>query len=215
MASAGERPAGAGRARRAAPVVVALLLAWPFAAWLAARALVVRSELGGADALLVFSGSADYAERARWAAHLFREGRAPKVVLTNDGLRGGWSQSEQRNLFFYERARAELLSGGVPANRIEVLPEVVSSTHEEALLARRYAEQRGVRTLLAVTSPYHSRRALWTLRRVFSGSGVGLGLEAPPAAGTLATAAWWLSSSGWRTVGAEYLKMVYYRVAYG
>ncbi|HEY0077644.1 MAG TPA: YdcF family protein [Pyrinomonadaceae bacterium] len=180
---------------------------------MAACWLVVRAPPERADALLVLSGAADYRERAEWAARLFREGRAPKIVLTNDGLRGGWSSAEQRNPFFYERAREELLRAGVPEESIEVWPEVVSSTFEEARQARRLAEQRGTRSLLVVTSPFHTRRALWTLRRVFRGSNIAVGIDAPPEQAG-ACAKWWLGASGWRSVGGEYAKLAYYRLRY-
>lgn len=194
------------------PVLVSLAL-WPLVAWMAACWLVVRAPPERADALLVLSGAADYRERAEWAARLFREGRAPKIVLTNDGLRGGWSSAEQRNPFFYERAREELLRAGVPEESIEVWPEVVSSTFEEARQARRLAEQRGTRSLLVVTSPFHTRRALWTLRRVFRGSNIAVGIDAPPEQAG-ACAKWWLGASGWRSVGGEYAKLAYYRLRY-
>jgi hypothetical protein len=134
--------------------------------------------------------------------------------LTNDGLRGGWSNTEQRNPFFYERAREELVRAGVPVESIEVWPEIVSSTFEEAAEARRVADKRGRSSLLVVTSPFHTRRALWTLRRALRGSKTAVGIDAPPEqSGACAT--WWLGASGWRTVGGEYAKLVYYRLRYG
>jgi uncharacterized SAM-binding protein YcdF (DUF218 family) len=114
-----------------------------------------------------------------------------------------------------ERAAAELRRAGVPAERIEVLPRVVNGTHDEAVLLREYAAAKGLRSLLVVTSAYHSRRALWTLRRVFERSGVAVGLSAPPPDGaTPSPATWWLSARGWREVAGEYLKFIYYRLHY-
>ena len=201
--------------RRAGRAAVVALIAWSLAAWGAARWLVVAEELPRADALVVLGGAAMYVERAREAARLFGEGRAPTVVLTNEGLRGGWSQSEQRNPFFYERAARELQSAGVAAERIEVVPGTVASTYDEAVALKSYAASRGWRSLIVVTSGYHARRALWTFRRVFEGSNVAVGLApAAPAAGTPSPLAWWLRPRGWRLVAGEYLKLVYYRWQY-
>ena len=192
-----------------------LLAAWELLAWGGARALMVRAEIERADALVVLSGSTSYVERARWAARLFHEGRAPRVVLTNDGRRGGWSQAEQRNPYFVERAAEELARAGVPAGQIEVLPETVAGTHDEAVLLREYAASKGLRSVCVVTSAYHSRRALWTLRRAFGGSGVGVGLSAPPPGGqTPSPATWWLSARGWQVVAGEYSKFIYYWLYY-
>jgi uncharacterized SAM-binding protein YcdF (DUF218 family) len=203
------------RRRRAALAALALLVAWPTVAWLAADWLVVETEPARADAVAVLGGSATYKERAAYAARLFREGFAPKVLLTDDGQRGGWSQAQQRNPFFVERAAAELEAGGVPAEKIERLPGQTTSTYEEAAALREYAEARGLGSLLVVTSGYHSRRALWTLERTFRGSPVRVRLAAvPPGGQTPARVYWWLSVNGWRTVALEYPKLIYYRLRY-
>lgn len=195
--------------------VLVLLAAWPPVAWMAARALSVEADLAHADAIVVFGGSATYVERTREAARLFHQGRAPKIILTNDGRRGGWSNELERNPFFIERAAQELQRAGVPAENIESLSPIVSSTYDEALLLRDYAQQRGLRSLLFVTSAYHSRRALWTIKRVFDGSGIEVGLMSPAAGWqTPRFATWWLHLKGWKMIGSEYVKLIYYRVRY-
>ncbi len=205
--------------KRMLGVALALLMAWPFFAWAAAQFLIVRTEaITRADALVVLGGSSAYVERTRWAARLFQAGHAPKIILTNDNERGGWSSAEQRNPFFVERAAAELQQAGVPAQKIEVLPQPVSSTHDEAVLLRRYAEEHHIQSLAVVTSAYHSRRALWTLRRVFDGSNIEVEIN-PVATGmfdwqTPPPLAWWWTSHGWRAVALEYPKLIYYWLHY-
>lgn len=194
--------------------LIALVL-WSLLAWGAARALMVDAELERADALLVLAGSSEYMERTRRAAQLFHEGRAPSIILTNDNERGGWSSAEQRNPLFVERERDELLRAGVPNEKILVLPQPVSSTHDEAVLLREYAETNNLHTVLVVTSAYHSRRALWTLRRVLAGSGVEVGLASvAPGQQTPRPVIWWLYPSGWEAVAFEYPKFVYYWLHY-
>ena len=219
-------PAGAARRgmkwRRVRParLLLALAVAWPLAAWgaaawLAAGAGAESAGAGGADAIVVLAGSSTYVERARRAAVLYNGGRAPRVVLTDDGLRGGWSEAEQRNPLFVERAAAELRRAGVPAGSIETVGRPVSSTYEEAAALREYAGARGLRSLVVVTSAYHSRRALWTLGRAFRGSGVTVTLEAvAPGEQSPRAATWWLSGLGWKMVAGEYLKLIYYRLNY-
>ena len=210
------RNVGTGTWRPPIALFIALLLiAWPLLAWVAARALVVSAEMPHADALAVLSGGSAYRERAERAAQLFKEGRSPTIVLTNDGQRSGWSSAQQRNPFFVEREAEELKKAGVPAERIEVVPQVVSSTYQEAWVLRQYAAVHNLHSVLVVTSAYHSRRALWTLRRIFRGSGIEIGLDTPPTGDeTPAPTTWWLSWRGWQNVGGEYLKIVYYRLRY-
>jgi uncharacterized SAM-binding protein YcdF (DUF218 family) len=200
---------------KVARVAFVVLLAWSLLAWVAARWLIVSVELPQADAIVVLSGSAAYVERTQRAAAAYRAGRAPRIVLTDDGQRGGWSSAEQRNPLFVERAVEELRRNGVPAASIEVAPGLALGTHEEALLLRGYAEARGLRSLIFVTSGYHSRRAWWTLRRVFAGRDIQLGVDAvAPGAQTPAPGSWWLTTRGWRQVAGEYVKLAYYQTHY-
>jgi uncharacterized SAM-binding protein YcdF (DUF218 family) len=192
------------------------LAAWPLVAWAAARWLVVSAPLDGrADALVVLSGGEVYRERTALAARLFAEGRAGRVVLTNDTEPGGWSHERERTMLFVERAREALERAGVPAESIEVVPDPVASTRDEAAAVAGYARSRGWRSILFVTSGYHSRRALWTVRRAFAEGGVAAGIESvAPGEETPAPSRWWLGARGWRVVAGEYVKLIYYRLSY-
>lgn len=205
----------AKRARVILRAIALLLIVWPVIAWGAARLLIVNKELESADALVVLSGSAVYVERTHLAAQMFKEGRTAKIILTNDNQYGGWSNAQQRNPFFVERAREELEGSDIPSESIETLPQTVSSTYEEARLLREHASAHGLRSLLVVTSAYHSRRAWWTFCHVFKGSGIEVGMViVPPGQQTPMPASWWLRPRGWSMVAGEYLKLIYYWIAY-
>lgn len=192
------------------------VFAWALLAWAAGEALIVRAAVPNADAIVVLSGSSAYIERTKRAAELFREGRAPLIVLTDDHTRGSWSNALQRNPYFVERATDELIREGVPTGRIRVVPGVASSTHAEASILKEYAATQGIRSILVVTSAYHSRRALRSLRQSFAGTGTTIGMEpAPTGSETPSAAFWWLRSEGWRSVGGEYVKLIYYWFKYG
>lgn len=203
------------RRRRIIKLLVLFLVGWVIVAWIAARALLVKADLPSADALVVLSGSSSYLERTHKAAELYRQGRAPLVLLTNDHTRGGWSSALQTNPYFVDRAAEELTNHGVPAERIRIVPGVATSTHSETVIVKDFAAEQGLRSVLIVTSAYHSRRALRTFRTTFEGTNVAIGLE-PAAIGpqTPAAATWWLRPSGWRDVAGEYVKLIYYWVVY-
>lgn len=178
------------------------------AIWLLTANPVEKKTLSRADAIYVFSGGAEYLPRSRKAAEMFGAKRAAIIVLTNDTGKSGWSPSEQRNLFYWELARRELIARGVPADAIEVLPEPVASTHDEAvLLARRAAEQRWQAVLL-VTSEFHEPRALLATERAFQQQNVGaeIGAEAAETSGKTA--------NRWTTNAAETVKFWCYRLFY-
>lgn len=202
-------------ARRVVTLLLLIFLIWIFTAWIAARALIVNADLDSADAIVVLSGSSAYIERTHKAAELFHQGRAPLIILTDDNTRGGWSSALQTNPYFVERARDELIKQGVPANRISMVPVTVSGTHHEALAIKEYAVAQRLRSLLVVTSLYHSRRALRSLRHSFAGTNTDLGLETAVGAETPSPALWWLRVEGWRSVAGEYVKLVYYFFVYG
>lgn len=190
---------------------------WFLLAWIAAEELIIEKSLSKADAIVVLSGSAAYVERAGEAAAIFKQGIAPKIFLTNDGLQGGWNEKEQRNPYFAERERWELIRQGVPEEAIETLPTVLDGTNDEANLLARVSAERGLRSLLIVTSAYHSRRALWTFQRAMSRNNVllDIGIESPATGQqTPHSFAWWLSIRGWRMVALEYIKIIYYRMIY-
>jgi len=192
-------------------VAFLLLAIWSLLAWAGARWLVVEAPLPRADAIVVLSGSGTYVERAQKAAALFKEGRSPKIILTNDNQEGSWSSVEQRNPFYYERTTSELTHAGVPQSAIEVIPQAVYSTRDEAALLRSYSDTKGLHSLIVVTSAYHSRCALRTFRTAFATSSVAIGLEHPGTGlQTPQPATWWLHPRGWVMVPNEYLKIVYY-----
>lgn len=195
--------------------LLSLLVLWPLLAWTAARLLIVKSEISAADAIVVMSGSSTHLERADWAAKLYREGRAPLIILTNDSLIAGWDKKEERNPYFYELAARELVMRGVPESKIQVVSDIALGTYEESLGVRDYASAHKLQRLLIVTSAYHTRRTLWSLRHACEGSGIEIGIDSPPPGWqTPAPSRWWWRRWGWKVVAGEYVKMGYYWMRY-
>lgn len=199
--------------QRVCVAILLIVFIWVLS-WLAGRWLIVSAPLDHADAIVILSGSSTLLERAQHAARLYSERRAPKILLTNDNQQGSWSSVEQRNPYFYEIAFNELRRLGVPAENIEILEPPVTSTRDEALLVSRYCTSHELRSILIVTSAYHSRRALWTFRTLFTGNSAQLGLD-PVQTGiqTPTPATWLFYRRGWQVVLVEYLKLGYYHLA--
>ncbi len=117
----------------------------------------------------------------------------------------------------YELAKRELISQGVPNEAIEILPEVVEGTNEEADSFTKIAQKHNLKSVLLVTSAYHSRRTLWIFEQAVLKNNlqVNLGLRSPPTGQQTPTPfIWWLSFRGWSAVGGEYVKMIYYWLFY-
>ena len=187
------------------------MLAAPFAA----RILILRTGPSHADAIVVLSGSRVYAERLQHAARLYHQGRARVIVLTDDGLAGRWSREQQRNPRSIERGRDMLLASGIPASHVVMLADRVHSTYDEASAVLTHARAERLRSLLIVTSPYHTRRAYWVFNRMLAADRVSVGIDpVPPGNQSPAPGVWWLSRRGWQSVAAEYPKFLYYLIAY-
>ena len=121
------------------------------------RSLVVSVPLERADALIVLGGEAE--SRSLEAARLYRKGVASQVFVTGLG-------DASRN-------RQILIGAGVPALRITTEPKA-TSTYENALLLKPLLESAGVKSALIVTSPFHTRRALATFRKLMPGITFGV-----------------------------------------
>ena len=194
-----------------------LLGVWAATAPLLADLLVSDRPIEHADAIVILSGAADYVQRTEGGAAAYRNGISEKILLTNDDQRGGWDDAEKGNPYFIERAERELIKRGVPAEAIERLPEKVNGTDDEAHLLVRLSAERGYKNVAIVTSDYHSKRALWIFdqRIARNQSDLNLGLVRSPAGPRYpGRNTWWMSLRGWRSVGAEYLKIGYYWLFY-
>jgi uncharacterized SAM-binding protein YcdF (DUF218 family) len=194
-----------------------LFFIWIFLAPFLAENLIVEKPLDTADAILVLGGSHTYLERTRKAAELYKKGTAAKIYLTDDGEQAGWSQIEQRNPWFVELARKSLIANGVAPENIEILQPQVSGTIDEARLLAETAKRANLKSILIVTSAYHTRRALTTFERAFAENNLPteLGIaSAPPGIQTPAPRFWWLSVFGWQIVAGEYVKSFGYWVYY-
>ncbi len=190
---------------------------WIILAPVLANFLIVEKEIENADVIWILAGSATYIERNQTAALVYKKGNTSKVILTNDGGYGGWSKTEQRNPPFVELAKNQLVSQGVPAEAIEILPGTVEGTDEEADLFAKTVREQNLKSVLLVTSAYHSRRTLWTFEQsvIKNGLIIKIGLQTSPTGQqTPPPANWWLSRKGWKMVGGEYVKIIYYWLFY-
>lgn len=124
-----------------------------------AESWIVEDPLGKADALVVLSDDNFYADRATRAAELLREGKAPLILASGRRLRP--------NAGIAELMEHDLIERGVPREKIVRLPQDADSTKEEAEALLKFAKEKKWRSLIVVTSNYHTRRARYIFRRVF------------------------------------------------
>lgn len=203
------------RGLKIASIAALVAATWVFAAPYLATLLIVERPLANADAIIVLSGSAVYTERTRKAAELYKNGVAPLIFITNDASRAGWSEAERTNPTFVDLENRDLIAKGVPPDAIKVLAGEVRGTNQEAEVLASEIDARPLRSILIVTSAYHSRRAFWIFNKTLVGKGVEVGIEhAPTGDRTPEPGGWWLKARGWQMVAGEYVKSVGYWVFY-
>jgi uncharacterized SAM-binding protein YcdF (DUF218 family) len=198
-------------------IFVGVVLVWVLLAAVAGNFLVVEVPIEKADAIVILSGSAEYRNRTVAAAKLWRQEVAPMILITDDGHRGGWDQSLQRNPTFSESIRRRLEGEGVPPERIVEVPGIADGTYEEASVIIQFLSEKEMRSILLVTSGFHTRRTLLAFRNMAERQNreISFGISCPDYDKKIsAKTLWWLSLSGWRNIPAEAVKLTYYWLAY-
>jgi uncharacterized SAM-binding protein YcdF (DUF218 family) len=120
---------------------------------------VVEDPLERADAIIVLSDDNFYADRAARAADLYRHNLAPLVVASGRRLRPYAGIAELME--------HDLIERGVPKDRILVFPHNADNTKEEAQALLQPAVERKWRSVIVVTSNYHTRRARYIFLKMF------------------------------------------------
>ena len=125
---------------------------------------VVEDTLERSDAIFVLSDDNFYADRAARAAELFRQKLAPVVVASGIRLRP--------NAGISELMTHDLVERGVPKENILPFPQDADNTKEEAESLRKLVQQKNWKSVIVVTSNYHSRRAKYIFGKVFANGAV-------------------------------------------
>jgi len=123
-----------------------------------AESWVVDEPAAHADAIVVLGDDNFYADRATHAAELFRQGVAPQVVASGRRLRP--------NAGIGELMEHDLVERGVPREKILRFTQDADGTREEAQALGRLAVERHWKSLVIVTSNYHTRRARYIFQKV-------------------------------------------------
>ena len=181
-------------------LLILVLLLYP--AWLPwiGEYLVVADPLQKADALALLAG--DENERISAGALLFQQGYAGWFILTDMRLEIPDSQG-----IYSANVKQKAMAQGVPEERILIIPGSVSTTYEEVARLKEFTVSQGFRSLIVVTSPFHTRRARWLLQEAFRGSGVTLTVQ-PALNHPYRAEAWWRTPQDRQETALEYAKLL-------
>jgi uncharacterized SAM-binding protein YcdF (DUF218 family) len=120
---------------------------------------VVEDTLERSDAILVLSDDNFYADRATRASQVYRQGLGTMVVASGRRLRPYAGVAELME--------HDLIERGVPRDKILRVAHDADNTREEAKTLAQVAKQKKWRSVIVVTSNYHTRRARYIFSHVF------------------------------------------------
>ncbi len=157
-----------------------------------ARAWIVDEPPAKPGAIVVLSGRVE--ARPFAAAKLYREGKAPAVVVTVAELtptaRLGLAKPE------ITVTCEALLGQGVPADAIHIVGTNLTSLAAESRAVVQWARKEGVRSLLVPTDPFSTRRARRAFTEALRGAKIEVGVVPIEMRG-YRPSNWWRHEEGW------------------
>ncbi|HUQ41590.1 MAG TPA: YdcF family protein [Candidatus Limnocylindrales bacterium] len=126
------------------------------------HALAVSDPLAKSDVIVAISG--DSGPRTATAVELWKDGFAPFILFSGASL-------DPESVSSAEIMKREAVRMGVPADAI-LLEPLSATTEENATRTATLMNERGLRTAILVTSPYHQRRASLLFSRAFEPAGL-------------------------------------------
>jgi uncharacterized SAM-binding protein YcdF (DUF218 family) len=194
-------------------LLVVILLAAPSILDGYARWLIEVDPPVDADVAVVLGGGEG--ERLGAALRIWHQGRTPALLITGPAKPLLRVYTGEDSLTQGEAKRRIAVRKGVPESQVW-LALGPTSTYEEAIEVRGVLEERGVKSAIAVTSPFHSRRARRTFLRIFEGSPIRLTLETLPLELSQDQPdLWWTREHEMMTVFTETVKLFFYWNRYG
>jgi uncharacterized SAM-binding protein YcdF (DUF218 family) len=164
-----------------------------------ARFLVVQDKLEPADVILVLAGDGN-GERVEEGVNLYKQGFAKKMLMSGGPI--AW------HLTSAEWMKKQAVALGVPAKNI-LLQGASKSTLEDLVYSLPIIMKHSFRSVILVTSPYHTRRAKRVFRKASAGSGIRV-YAYPVQDSEWKLDGWWLRHEDTAHVVWEYMAMVYY-----
>lgn len=162
----------------------------------AGKYIYAKDELKPVDVIVVLSGESE--ERVVYGAKLFKEGWARKnrIIMTGGPVVGRHTEAGLM------KELAEEL--GVPGKYV-LLADKSRSTEEDAKYTGEIMKRYGFKSIILVTSPYHSRRAAVIFKKMLQGARI---ISAPADKSWFSFDDWWKRTRDRDVVLSEYSKFI-------
>jgi uncharacterized SAM-binding protein YcdF (DUF218 family) len=179
-------------------LLVIIFFGHPFLLDKAGKLIYKKDDLKPADVIVILAG--EEKERVEYGVYLYREDWAKKdrIIMTGGPL--VWKHSWASLM----KEHAEHL--GIPGKRI-LTEDKSRSTEENAKYTREIIRKNGYKSIILVTSPYHSKRASLIFQRVM-GEEFKI-ISAPVERSWFRFSEWWKRDRDRSTVLSEFSKFLW------
>jgi uncharacterized SAM-binding protein YcdF (DUF218 family) len=174
--------------------------------WLTAYGnfLVVDEPPIKSDAIVVLSGGENVL-RVSKAAELFHAGYAPLLIMSGGGkLTSKLTDADLMSL--------EAVETGISENAI-LKEDMSRSTYQNAYFVRNIVKEHKLKSLLLVTSNYHTRRTSYIFEKIFEDSGVKI-TTVSASDSEFQPNSWWKSHEGQQKALTELPNLIIYWIKY-
>lgn len=172
--------------------------------------LVTEYPLEKADAIAVLSGSVP--DRILEAIDIYKRGYAPTIILTKEEKPPGYDKLLNLGIKIpeeYDINQMIALKLGVPSTSIVIIDERADSTYKEEQALYEFLKKRNLKSVILVTSKYHSTRATELFNFVAQGEKIKL-ITRPSKYDTFDPRNWWNIRRDFKQVLFEYEKLANY-----
>jgi uncharacterized SAM-binding protein YcdF (DUF218 family) len=172
--------------------------------------LVTEYPLEKADAIAVLSGSVP--DRILEAIDIYKRGYAPIIILTKEEKPPGYDELLSLGVKVpegYDINQTIALKLGVPPTSIVIIDERADSTYNEERTLYNFLKERNLKSVILVTSKYHTVRATKLFNFLAQGEKIKL-ITRPSKYDTYDPRNWWNIRRDFKQVLFEYEKLAHY-----
>jgi len=191
-------------------IIIPLLFVYPYLLKKIGYFLILEQAPQKADVIVVLNGRDT--ERSLAAVDLYKQGYANLIIIAQGSKQPGTDEFWKRvgNNFdgkiFFQRA---LEAMGVPEHAFKLIGNGVASTYDEAEATKEFLKKNGYKSILLVTSKWHSKRAYLTFKSVLKNDEIKLVMQ-PSKYDVFDPDAWWKKRNDTELFFYEYIRLVYY-----
>lgn len=176
--------------------------------------LIVEHKAEKSDLIVCLAG--EDVERALAVFDAYKQGLAPYIFRAKEIKPDSFDYLKEKVKDYptnFELFKLMMDGFGIPEKVILSTEDRVNSTLDEARVVRKFVLDRGVKSLILITSLTHSRRAWLTFKKVFKDYDIRI-ISLPSHYQLFNPKDWWTKRKYTRELIIEYQKLIYYKITY-